>query len=105
MTVQLADADPDMSHNWAVMNAQAPFPYMSMMTGPAFAGASSAPPGDPTSAGLPSETVSFTSSTAGTYTYLCQAACPLPSGCPASSKSSGPDRRRALPSGTPLACH
>ena len=72
VTVQLVNADPDMSHNWALTAAQAPFSFMTMMTGPAFAGASSAPLGDPTSAGLPSETFSFTASTAGTYTYLCQ---------------------------------
>ncbi len=72
VTVQVVNADPDMSHNWAVVNAQAPFSYMSMMSGAVFAGASSAPLGDPTSAGLPSETISFTASTAGTYTYLCQ---------------------------------
>ena len=72
VTVQLINADPDMSHNWAVVDAQAPFPYMTMMTRAAFAGASSPPLGDPTSAGLPSVTFSFTASTAGTYTYLCQ---------------------------------
>ena len=72
VTVQLVNADPDMSHNWVVTSAQPPFSFMSMMTGPAFSGAFSAPLGDPTSAGLPSETISFTASTAGTYTYLCQ---------------------------------
>ena len=73
VTVQLINADPDMSHNWAVTSAQAPFSGMPMMvTGPAFAGAFAPPLGDPTSAGLPSETFSFTASTAGTYTYLCQ---------------------------------
>ena len=72
VTVQLVNDDPDMSHNWALTAAQAPFSFMTMMTGPAFAGASSAPLGDPTSAVLPSETFSFTASAAGTYTYLCQ---------------------------------
>ena len=72
VTVELVNADPDMSHNWALVSGSGPFPYMSMMAGPAFAGASAAPLGDPTSAGLPSETLSFTASTAGTYTYLCQ---------------------------------
>ncbi len=72
VTVQLINADPDMSHNWAVVSGAAPFSYMSMMTERAFAGASSAPLGDPTSAGLPSVTISFTATTAGTYTYLCQ---------------------------------
>ncbi len=72
VTVQLINADSDSAHNWAVTSARPPFPYMSMMSGVAFAGAWATPLGDPTSAGLPSETISFTASTAGTYTYLCQ---------------------------------
>ena len=72
VTVQFINADPDMSHNWAVTNAQAPFSFMTMMVGPAFPGAVAPPLGDPTSAGLPSETVRFTASAAGTYTYLCE---------------------------------
>ena len=73
VTVQLINADPDMSHNWALTAAQPPFSAMPMMaTRPAFAGAFGPPLGDPTSAGLPSETFSFTASTAGTYSYLCQ---------------------------------
>ncbi len=72
VSVQLINADPDMSHNFAVVAAQPPFSSMPMMVGAAFAGADSAPLGDPTSAGLPSETISFTASTAGTFTYLCQ---------------------------------
>ena len=72
VTVQFINADSDMSHNWAVTNAQAPFSFMTMMVGPAFPGAVAPPLGDPTSAGLPSETVRFTASAAGTYTYLCE---------------------------------
>ncbi len=72
VSVQLINADPDMSHNFAIVSAQPPFSVMPMMTGQAFAGAASAPLGDPTAAGLPSETISFTAATAGTYTYVCQ---------------------------------
>ena len=72
VTIQLINADPDMSHNVAVVDARPPSSTMPMMTGVAFAGAVSAPLGDPTSAGMPSETISFTASTSGTFTYLCQ---------------------------------
>ena len=72
VSIQLINADPDMSHNVAVVDARPPFATMPMMTGAPFAGAVSAPLGDPTSAGMPGETISFTASTSGTFTYLCQ---------------------------------
>ena len=73
VTVQLVNADSDTSHNWALTTAQPPFPFMAMMSAPpAFPGAVAQPLGDPTSAGLPSETVRFTASAAGMYTYLCE---------------------------------
>ena len=72
VSIQLINADPDMSHNVAVVDSRPPFATMPMMTGAAFAGAVSAPLGDPTSAGMPGETISFTASTSGTFTYLCQ---------------------------------
>ena len=72
VTVQLVNADPDMSHNFAVVASRPPFSSMPMMAGAAFPGAISAPLGDPTSAGLPSETITFTAGTSGTYSYLCQ---------------------------------
>ena len=72
VTVQLVNADPDMSHNFAVVASRSPFSSMPMMAGAAFPGAISAPLGDPTSAGLPSETITFTAGTSGTYSYLCQ---------------------------------
>ena len=72
VSIQLINADPDMSHNVAVLDARPPFSTMPMMTGSAFAGAVSPPLGDPTSAGMPGETINFTASTSGTFTYLCQ---------------------------------
>ena len=72
VSIQLINADPNMSHNVAVVDSRPPFATMPMMTGAAFAGAVSAPLGDPTSAGMPGETISFTASTSGTFTYLCQ---------------------------------
>ncbi len=72
VTVQFVNADSDTSHAWLLTPAQPPFPFMAMMsTPPAFAGAFAPPLGDPTSAGLPSETLTFTAATAGAYTYLC----------------------------------
>jgi len=72
VTVQFVNADSDTSHGWLLTAAQPPFSFMAMMGAPVvFPGAFAPPLGDPTSAGLPSETFSFTASAAGTYTYLC----------------------------------
>ncbi|MHB8399447.1 MAG: plastocyanin/azurin family copper-binding protein [Candidatus Limnocylindrales bacterium] len=72
VTVQFVNADSDTSHGWLLTAAQPPFSFMAMMATPVvFPGAFAPPLGDPTAAGLPSETVSFTAATAGTYTYLC----------------------------------
>ena len=72
VTVQFVNADNDTSHAWLLTAAQPPFSFMAMMATPVvFPGAFAPPLGDPTAAGLPSETVSFTAATAGTYTYLC----------------------------------
>ncbi len=72
VTVQFVNADSDTSHAWLLTSAQPPFPFMAMMSAPpAFAGAFAPPLGDPTSAGLPSETLTFTAAAVGTYAYLC----------------------------------
>lgn len=75
VTVQLIDADSDTSHGWLLTQAQPPFPSMAMMQAPiAFPGSFAMPLGEPTAAGMHSETISFTAATAGHYTYLCPVA-------------------------------
>ena len=71
VTVQLVNADSDTSHAWLLTTAQPPFGSMTMMDAPAFGGALAPPLGDPTAAGMPSETITFTAATPGRYTYLC----------------------------------
>lgn len=75
VTVQFIDADSDTSHGWLLTSAQPPFSYMAMMEAPAaISGSFATPLGDPTTAGMHSETISFTASTPGQYTYLCPVA-------------------------------
>ena len=72
VTVQFVNADADTAHGWLLTSARATFPYMAMMADPtAFAGAFAMPLGDPTAAGMPAETITFTASQPGQYTYLC----------------------------------
>ena len=72
VTVQFVNADADTAHGWLLTPARASFPYMAMMADPpAFAGAVAMPLGDPSAAGMPTETISFTASQPGQYTYLC----------------------------------
>ncbi len=71
ITVQFVNADSDTSHGWLLTTAQPPFGPMAMMGAPAVAGAFAPPLGDPTAAGLPTETITFTAATAGHDTYLC----------------------------------
>jgi len=72
VTVQFVQADKDTSHGWLLTAAKPPFSSMPMMdTWAAFAGSSATPLGDPTADGMHTETVSFTASAAGQYTYLC----------------------------------
>lgn len=72
VTVQFVNADADTAHGWLLTAAQRSFPYMGMMAGPpAFPGAFAVPLGDPTAAGMPTETITFTAGQSGKYTYLC----------------------------------
>ncbi len=72
VNVQFVNADADTAHGWLLTPAQASLPYMAMMAAPpAFAGAFAMPLGNPTAAGMPAETISFTASQPGQYTYLC----------------------------------
>lgn len=72
VTLQFIQSDKDTSHGWLLTASQPPFSSMAMMdTAPAFAGSSAMPLGDPTDAGVHSETISFTAGAAGQYTYLC----------------------------------
>ncbi|MHB8630985.1 MAG: sulfocyanin-like copper-binding protein [Candidatus Limnocylindria bacterium] len=71
VTVQLVNADSDTSHGWLLTAGQPEVRMMAMMDPAAFRGAVARPLGDPTAAGLPSETVTFTAEAAGPYTYLC----------------------------------
>ena len=72
VSMQVIDADPDTAHGLVVTAAGAASSAMPMMTAaPAFPGAAVWFMGDPTSAGMHTATLSFTASTAGTYTYLC----------------------------------
>lgn len=72
VTVQLINADSGTMHGWLLSAAEPPFPYMAMMDAPAaFSGSFAMPLGAPTSAGMPGETITFTASQVGQYTYLC----------------------------------
>ena len=72
VTVQIINADSGTMHGWLLSAVQPPLPYMAMMDAPAaFSGSFAMPLGAPTSAGMPGETITFTASQAGQYTYLC----------------------------------
>lgn len=72
VTVQLINADSGTMHGWLLSAAEPPFPYMAMMDAPAaFSGSFAVPLGAPTSAGMPGETITFTASQVGQYTYFC----------------------------------
>ena len=72
VSVELIQADSGESHGWLLTAAQAPFPYMAMMGAPAaFPGSFAMPLGEPVSAGMAAETITFTAGAPGQYTYLC----------------------------------
>jgi len=72
VTIQLINADSDTSHGWLLSPAQPPFRYMAMMAArAAFPGSIAMPLGAPTSAGMPSQAITFRASQRGQYTYLC----------------------------------
>ncbi|MGC8626831.1 MAG: sulfocyanin-like copper-binding protein [Acidimicrobiales bacterium] len=70
--VELVNADDDMAHGLVISNQRAASSAMPMMSSaPAFSGAALWFLGGPTSAGMHAGTLSFTASTAGTYSYFC----------------------------------
>ncbi|MGI8554321.1 MAG: hypothetical protein ACR2PL_26580, partial [Dehalococcoidia bacterium] len=72
VTVQFVNADSDTSHGWLLSAAQPPFTSMAMMDARrAFSSSFATPLGNPTSAGMHTETISFTAAAAGRYSYLC----------------------------------
>ena len=72
VSVQLIQTDSGESHGWLLTSAQPPFPYMAMMDAhTAFPGSFAMPLGEPTSAGMAAETITFTAGAAGNYNYLC----------------------------------
>ncbi len=72
ITVQLINADADTPHGWLLSAAQPPFGTMAMMDAPeAFAGSFAMPVPRATAAGMPAETITFTASQEGQFSYLC----------------------------------
>lgn len=71
VTVQFVNADSDTSHGWLLTGGEPQLGMMAMMDAAAFRGAGARPLGDPTAAGLPTETISFSAEATGRYTYLC----------------------------------
>ncbi len=72
VTIQVVNADPDTAHGLVVTASGTASSAMPMMSSPpAFSGAAVWFLGNPTSTGMHTATLSFTASTAGTYTYLC----------------------------------
>jgi len=72
VALTIVNADPDTAHGLVVASAGVASSYMPMMNArPAFSGAAVRFLGNPTSAGMHEATMTFTASTAGTYTYLC----------------------------------
>lgn len=72
VTIQVVNADPDTAHGLVITDQGAGTSWMPMMTtGPTFTGAAVWALGDPTTAGLPTATLTFTADRPGTYDYLC----------------------------------
>jgi rusticyanin len=72
VTIQVVNADPDTAHGLVVTASDTALTWMPMMTAaPAFPGSALWFLPNPTSAGMHTETLTFTASTPGTYQYLC----------------------------------
>jgi|SRR5579875_694432 len=70
--IELVNADSDMAHGLVVSGKGAGRSWMPMMTAtPAFSGSALWFLGEATSAGMHAGTLSFTASSAGTYSYFC----------------------------------
>jgi rusticyanin len=70
--VQFINADTDEAHGWEVTSSGPPFAFG--LGPPAIPGALARPLGDPTGAGDPAETITFSGGKAASYEY----ACPMP---------------------------
>jgi rusticyanin len=70
VTLELANADEGMVHNWVLSSAEPPFGWTSMMEPVAF-GAVTATLPEATSSAVPSATITFDAATAGRFAYLC----------------------------------
>ncbi|MGC8634878.1 MAG: sulfocyanin-like copper-binding protein [Candidatus Limnocylindrales bacterium] len=71
VTLQLINADAGMPHNWLIMHAQPPFPYMVRMAGPVAFGAVTPTLAEAGASGMPSARITFVASVSGRYSYLC----------------------------------
>ena len=72
VAVELVNADSGMAHGFVVSAKSPGSSWMPMMTGaPAFSGSALWFLGEPTAAGMHAGTLSFTASSAGTYSYFC----------------------------------
>jgi rusticyanin len=72
VSVEVVNADPDTAHGLVITAAGAASSWMPMMTvAPAFGGSAAWFLGNPTSAGMHTETLSFTAARPGHYQYLC----------------------------------
>ena len=70
VTVRYINNDSDEAHGWLVTSNEPPFSF-GQPAMPAIAGASISVIGDPVSGNDGADTVSFTASTAGNYSYIC----------------------------------
>ena len=72
VNVELVNADGDMAHGFVVSAGGAGSAWMPMMSAaPAFSGSALWFLGEATSAGMHAGSLSFTASSAGTYSYFC----------------------------------
>jgi rusticyanin len=73
--LEFINGDPDTSHGWELVRGKGSFSYMPMMSSqPAFPGSLGMPLGIPSARGWPAESLSFTATEAGAYTYICPVA-------------------------------
>jgi rusticyanin len=72
VSIQVINADPNTAHGLVITASSAVRSWMPMMTAPpAFPGAALWFLGNPTSAGMHANTLTFTAAHSGTYRYLC----------------------------------
>jgi rusticyanin len=72
VTIQIVNADADTAHGLVITRPRAASVWMPMMLAtPAFSGAAVWVLGNPTAAGMHSQTLTFTATSRGTYQYLC----------------------------------